>query len=1185
MISAGQKRHITRRIKAALPLLSLLIVIVVFWWLKLTGITMSDEAFCGYTEHIHTDTCYDTLLICETEHEHTEGCYNTVSVCTQEEHVHHSSCYSDINADLEGPEQWEASIPGIPSEAPLAEKLVAIAASQKGYSESVLNFTVDSSGVRHGYTRYGEWYGNPYGDWSTMFVSFCLNYAGGDKLPIQSAGGADMLMLEFERIGRFAAASQYSPKPGDIVFFENNTSAIIKSVSGNTASVIQGDYEDAVTERTILITAEDTVGYGILPTDTANNGLSPPIIDESGTDGTETEEIPNSNEESSDSDDTNESEETETPPEQNYNSDTEEILITEDFTYDSQNTARVVDVPLDDYLDEKEGEFFFTLTDTQNRELPKDENENYIASPDTTYKLTMSAKSPQGFAPGTYVYDLPPGLTVSTSNGVFILDDGTNVGTWTVDENGLITFNFNQSINNRTDVVISATMGTVFSETVDYIDFDGKILVVIEKPPEETKEIEVSKWGHQGRAEDGEDPTKIYWTIQLFCPPGVSPAGSILRDHPGGSGHVYLPSDMENGISFGMSVCDPVTWNELQWHTWTLYQDDPTLSWTELGWVYHIPDIGPCIYCHNVDLTTNENAVYFWIQYTSTPIEEGITGNASYTNTANIAGHHTTGWSGFQYSATTAGIIKTGDFYADENGGAFTWRIEATIPAMVQGEKAEYFWYLWDETKIRDEDGNVVGYIDNDSNLANVQMETGGTLTNVPIAENATENDVVAWGNTWTDYEGEYAYGRQLDLFCRCTCTEETCPEWYSSGCGTKHWGNTDFCRCWTLEQDVKLIFTYETTNAALIEHYGGIGYYVSNEVQLNNKRKDSNGDWVYSNQDDDGDTILIPGYFSKELTKDFDGYVANYTITVNEAMLPLTDEDPVLIHDMMTETLAYISGSLVITWHDADGNTGTLEEGTDYTVTYDGTGNQKDESGNTIHVLDVLLLHPKAVTYTLNYDTTLIIPDNVTSGIKYKNSATVELWGQNITVESEEKIHADINIAARTYSLSIFKTDSFDGHVLSGALFGMFNEHGGLITSGKTDENGKLPFETDIINGIVLREHVLYYVQELEAPEGYRLDDTKHWFCFCNTAAESCSTCDLITQGIDAFRIPYEQVGTVAAKNTLNSYELPATGGMGNYKYYILSGALISVALCIAYTVPIVTRYVHKRKRERRLE
>ena len=46
----------------------------------------------------------------------------------------------------------------------LRRDLVGIAKTQVGYCESKQNFVVNDDGTRHGYTRYGEWYGIPYSD-------------------------------------------------------------------------------------------------------------------------------------------------------------------------------------------------------------------------------------------------------------------------------------------------------------------------------------------------------------------------------------------------------------------------------------------------------------------------------------------------------------------------------------------------------------------------------------------------------------------------------------------------------------------------------------------------------------------------------------------------------------------------------------------------------------------------------------------------------------------------------------------------------------------------------------------------------------------------------------------------------------------------------------------------------------
>ena len=177
-----------QRIAAMLPIISLLVVITVFWGLKLTGITLAGDAFCGFDEHEHSASCY------------SEG--NTVPICGFEEHIHIPSCYSDITADVESAEDWEATLPTFDNHTTL-ERVLYVAETQLGYQESELNFVVDENGERHGYTRYGEWYGNPYGDWSAMFASFCLRYAGIEHVPINS--GAEAMRIAWKESGLYVA--------------------------------------------------------------------------------------------------------------------------------------------------------------------------------------------------------------------------------------------------------------------------------------------------------------------------------------------------------------------------------------------------------------------------------------------------------------------------------------------------------------------------------------------------------------------------------------------------------------------------------------------------------------------------------------------------------------------------------------------------------------------------------------------------------------------------------------------------------------------------------------------------------------------------------------------------------------------------------------------------------------------
>ena len=326
---------------------------------------------------------------------------------------------------------------------------------------------------------------------------------------------------------------------------------------------------------------------------------------------------------------------------------------------------------------------------------------------------------------------------------------------------------------------------------------------------------------------------------------------------------------------------------------------------------------------------------------------------------------------------------------------------------------------------------------------------------------------------------------------------------------------------------------------------------------------------------DYDDATVTIPNMFEKQLTHDFNGYTAHYKITVNEAKTVLTDGTPLTIRDEMTDTLAYISGSLVITTENANGHTSVLKQGVDYTVTYDGTGHQTDASGKKVHVLNIVILKPQPVKYILDYDTTLIMPEQITGGVKYSNSASISLWDGEVKDPGVEKVYADINIAAKNFTVDMFKTCAVTGKPLPGATFGLYNAQGGLITKGVTDTDGKLSFQTNITEGVILQEHVLFYLQEIQAPTAYRLDDTKHWFCFCSDTGDNCIECNKLMLDMEALRIPFEEIGLIDIANYPANVELPSTGGTGT-PIYILCGLILVFG-------PIVYGFSLRRRYERR--
>ena len=166
---------------------------------------------CTATEHTHADQCYaaaqtsadETAAASEEtaapEHIHAEGCYESAYVCGYNDHIHNLSCYADDTVDIETAAIWEASVPKQLT-GQWADNLALVAKSQIGWGESGRNYILAEDGVtKLGITRYGQWYGNPYADWSAMFLNFCLNYA---KVPqdaiVWSPGVYNMMRLAKE---------------------------------------------------------------------------------------------------------------------------------------------------------------------------------------------------------------------------------------------------------------------------------------------------------------------------------------------------------------------------------------------------------------------------------------------------------------------------------------------------------------------------------------------------------------------------------------------------------------------------------------------------------------------------------------------------------------------------------------------------------------------------------------------------------------------------------------------------------------------------------------------------------------------------------------------------------------------------------------------------------------------------
>ena len=78
-------RRIRYNLRRIIITLSFVVIMTVFWSLKLTGIGIAGEAFCGQQEHTHDESCRKKTLICTLEesppHIHTENCLHRELIC------------------------------------------------------------------------------------------------------------------------------------------------------------------------------------------------------------------------------------------------------------------------------------------------------------------------------------------------------------------------------------------------------------------------------------------------------------------------------------------------------------------------------------------------------------------------------------------------------------------------------------------------------------------------------------------------------------------------------------------------------------------------------------------------------------------------------------------------------------------------------------------------------------------------------------------------------------------------------------------------------------------------------------------------------------------------------------------------------------------------------------------------
>lgn len=249
---------------------------------------------CGMEEHTHSEACTATEpeepeepkepeepeepVFCGKEpHTHGEDCRDAQGelTCTLEEHTHSLACYADPTADVETAEIWEQTFGDVTLTGDWRLDTLAIARSQLGYAESTKNYALAEDGqTLMGYTRYGAWQGDPYGDWNALFAAFCLHYGGAENIPTDKDCGSWAGALA----DAFLPAQSHQAAPGELVFFDRDGDgtadwvAIVAEVTAGEEgapsgiTVIAGDADDAVQQRSYALEDPTILGYyGSLP--------------------------------------------------------------------------------------------------------------------------------------------------------------------------------------------------------------------------------------------------------------------------------------------------------------------------------------------------------------------------------------------------------------------------------------------------------------------------------------------------------------------------------------------------------------------------------------------------------------------------------------------------------------------------------------------------------------------------------------------------------------------------------------------------------------------------------------------------------------------------------------------------------------------------------------------------------
>lgn len=149
------------------------------------------------------------------------------------------------------------------------EDLLSVAKTQLGYEQSEKNFEIDpADGVTlRYYSRYGQSYGNAYGEWDVMFLAYCLKYAEIPQSAIPQEASVLALRSSMSGMDWLLEEDGSAAQPGDIVIYNKYVTRTVAVDS--SADSAEPDLDDLFSVDAAFENSAELEGSGVSALDAA----------------------------------------------------------------------------------------------------------------------------------------------------------------------------------------------------------------------------------------------------------------------------------------------------------------------------------------------------------------------------------------------------------------------------------------------------------------------------------------------------------------------------------------------------------------------------------------------------------------------------------------------------------------------------------------------------------------------------------------------------------------------------------------------------------------------------------------------------------------------------------------------------------------------------------------------------